>query len=298
MANTFTNIQDKIIIDAGIAQLNKILAPIRAFSTSFTAEPGRKGDTVLVPNWKTRTAVDFAGDYETADSTDAGVPVAINKHLFSNAHVSDREFSESSADFFGGIGAQLAKAVAVGAFGHLVSFITAANFGDTAADKVIAAAATDFTKASVLSARAMLAAKGARADESAGVLDSAYYSNLLNDAVFLAMNFGGTEAVRSGSIPGLYGFDGVHETTGIPAAQTTLKGWFGHRSSLAAAWRTLLPISDRLYEVAQVVTDDETGIGLTYRRWYSTKSGKMWFAFEALFGAAKVNSALVRVATA
>jgi hypothetical protein len=299
MANAFTQIQDKIIAREGIAQLNKILAPLYAFSTNISAEAAKKGDTINVPNWKTRTAVDFAGDYETTDSTDAGVPVSLTKHLYASAHISDREFMESSADMFMGIGGQLGKAVAAGVFGYVCGLVTAASFGNAAGDKTVAATATDFTKDDVLDARGKLTAKGARPDESAGVLDSAYFTNLLNDAVFFAQNFGGTEAVRGGQIPGLYGFSAVYETTGIGTVDAgALKGFFAHRSSLAVAVRTLLPQSNRVMEASDVVTDDETDIGMTYRRWYSSKSGKMWFSFEALCGAAKVNAALVRVATA
>jgi hypothetical protein len=48
-----------------------------------------------------------------------------------------------------------------------------------------------------------------------------------------------------------------------------------------------------------VLTDEQTGLSLSYRSWYDPDKGKRYFTYETLFGASKGNpSHLTRIRSA
>ena len=215
MSNTLTTMQARIFADSAISKFNQFLAPISAFSRGFNAEAARKGDTIRVPVFPTVTATTFAQDYSGSASSITGVDISLNQHVYQSVSFTDRELAESPADYFGGMGAQLGKAVARKVLETVMANITAANYGDNAGDKLVVAEAS-FAASSVTSLRQKLAAKGIPANDAALVLSIGNYASLLNSNNILAYAIGSSDAVQKGEIKGIYGFERAIESNIIP----------------------------------------------------------------------------------
>jgi hypothetical protein len=68
---------------------------------------------------------------------------------------------------------------------------------------------------------------------------------------------------------------------------------------MAIAIRTLAPQAPSEYLESRVIRDEATGIGLGYRRHYSTAKGTHFCTFEAIYGAVAANTTgLCRLVTA
>jgi hypothetical protein len=298
MGNTLTTMQARIFADSAISKFNQFLAPINAFSTGFNAEAARKGDTIRVPVFPTATAGAFGGDYSGTDQTITGVDISLNQHVFYSVAFTDRELAESPADYFGGMGAQLGKAVARKVLETVMADITAANFGNAAGDKLVVAEAS-FAATSVTSIRQKLAAKGIPANDAALVLSIGNYASLLNSNNVLAYAIGNNDAVTKGEINGIYGFGKAIESNIIPSNSENLTGFACAKQAIGVGMRYLAPQSTAALIDAGMVSDEASGVTLGIRVIPDQLHGKVHYAVEALFGSAKTDGdSLVRILSA
>lgn len=298
MPNTLTNTQNQIIADAAVLEFNLALAPLRAFSLDLSPSPQQPGATVTVPVFATRTAGAFNGDYAGGDSTVVGVDVTLNQHIFNSAHVTDREVAESSIDYLGNLGKQGGRSVAKGVLDYFFGLVLAANFGNTAADKVTKPTA-DFDAKTVADLRQKAVDKGMEPSDCALVLNSAAYTALLKDTTLTSSFYGGSEAVRQGVIPSLFGFRQVIEAPTLPTNSQNLAGFVAAPQAIAGAMRYLRPYSTEGLADSGMVSDEQSGATLGFRVIPQQLAGKTHYVTEALFGAAKVDGkAMVRLVTA
>lgn len=298
MANTLTNTQNQIIADAAVLEFNLTLAPLRAFSLDLSPAPTQPGAKVTVPVFATRASSSFSGSYAGGDSTVVGVDVTLNQHIFNSAHVTDREVAESSIDYLTNLGKQGGRGVAKGVLDYFFGLVLAASFGNAAGDKLVKASA-DFDTKAVVDLRNKAVAKGLDPSECALVLNSAYFTSLLKDTALSSAFFGGSEAVRTGQIPSLFGFRQVIEAPTLPANGENLGGFVAAPQAIAGAMRYLRPYSTEGLADSGMVSDEQTGATLGFRVIPEQLAGKTHYVTEALFGAAKVDGkALVRLLTA
>lgn len=296
MANTLTNMQSRIFADSAVREFNSILTPLNAFSTSLNAESARKGDVIRVPVFPTVTAGAFAGSYSAADSTIVGVDVTLNQHYFKSVAFTDREVAESDTNYFENMGVQCGKAVAKQVVLSAFGLVTAANFLNTAADKLVAAT---ISLAGVASIVKLLADKGIDAGSASLVLNSTQYTTLLQDSALKADAFGGSEAIRSGKIPTLLGLNGIYMSPILPVNAENLAGFACAKQAMAIGMRYLAPQSTEGLIDSGSVTDDESGVVLGVRVIPEPLAGKVHYVVEALWGNAKVDGkSLVRHVTA
>lgn len=133
------------------------------------------------------------------------------------------------------------------------------------------------------------------------ILNPDYYDKLTGDTtinIASALHYGGTEVVRDGMIQKFLGFL-MHNSNIVPANAENLVGFAVHPSAMAIAIRTLMPQAPSEYLEARVITDEKSGIGLGYRRHYSTAKGIHFCTFEAIHGAvAAVPAGLARIVSA
>lgn len=299
MPNTLTNMQARIFADGAVRKLNQLLLPLRAFSTSFNGDAAKKGDTIRVPVFPTVTAGAFAGDYSAADITITGVDLTLDQHYFKSVAFTDREISESPADYFGNMGAQLGKAVAKSVLTTTMGAVTAANFGNTANADVLTIAAAGFGVDSVADIRGAAVKKGIHPMDASLVLAEDHYTSLLKQTQLTAQMYGGTEAIRGGQVPSLFGFDGVYESNIVPDNGESLAGFACARQALGVGMRYLEPQSMEAIIDAGMATDDESGVTLGVRVIPEPLKGKVHYVVEALWGYKTVDgAALVRIKSA
>ena len=295
MANTLTNTQNQIIADGAILDFNLALAPLRAFSLDFSPASNQPGKKVTVPVFPTRTATPFAGSYSGGNSTVTGVDVTLDQHSFDSSHVTDREVAESSIDYLTNFGRQSGRAVAKAVLDYFFGLVTATNFGNAAGDK-LSQASSGFTSAHVAELRKKAVAKGLVPSDCSLVLNSDYFTALLKDTTLTSAMYGGSEAVRAGNIPSLFGFRQIIESPTLPANGEYLGGFVAAPQAIAGAMRYLQPNSREGLSDAGMISDETTGATLGYRVIPEQLAGKTHYVAEALYGASKVTgTSLVRL---
>lgn len=276
------NLNDEHISMAALEQFTAILAPLDAFSTDYSGDAAVKGKTIKVPIVGNLVAAPFAGDYETGDGDADSIPVVLDEHDFKSVGITDTEFHDSSFVTAEKFGFQMGAAVAKLVVNNILATVTAANYGAAGFTGI----ASTFTDDDVVDLRTALTNKLA-GDPRNLVLKPDYFGELLKDpSTKDASAFGGTESIRAGRLPGYRGFREVIEATEIPGNGENLVGFAAHPSSMAVAMRYLSPQEDaaRAYLDVRQMTDPGSGVTLGYRRWYSTKNGKMWITIESSYG--------------
>lgn len=270
---------DSAIQTAGLSAYTAALTPINAFSNKLEAQPAIKYGTIGVGIVPSMSAITFAGDAETSTSDESLVSVSLSLHSFRDAHIADADFSKANAANVAKMGANAAQAVAQKILVDMWGEITNAKYG--AAIFTGAANTFDYTDlvdiatacdtALVPSTRTL-------------VLKETYVGNLLKDAnVSDVSAYGDKSAVQDGVIARLAGFD-IRKSTIIPANGENLVGFVASPEAMAVAVAPVLVQAPESYLEYNIVTDEKSGLSMTYTRWYSTKARKHFIAFEALSG--------------
>ena len=297
MSTINASLNDSIIAKKAIEAFVAELAPLRAFSTDFSDETAAKGASVQVAIPANITAGNTENAYETEDSPALGVAtVPLSSYAKATVGITDKQFMNSSAARLETFAVQQAKAVArkiiVDAWGLIINA--------TYSQKVIKALAS-FTSADVRAMRVILDKANVPVSDRSLILYPDQYDKLTGDttiAIASALHYGGTEVVRDGLIPKFLGFE-MFNSNILPLNGENLVGFAVHPSAMAIAIRTLAPQAPSEYLESRVVRDEATGIGLGYRRHYSTAKGTHFCTFEAIYGAVAANaSGLCRLVTA
>lgn len=283
MATINASLNDKLIAQAALEAFTAELAPLGAFSTSYSAEVVRRGASVEVPLIANLTATTFADSYEADGGTMNKVTVNVDKHKVVTVSMSDTEYSKSSvADvlkFANQQGKAIAQAVIADAWSVFVTTASsAAQFAGTLTGL------TTLSLANVRSLRKALSAANVPMDNRSLVLNSDLYDGLLSqNNLSDASQFGARDAIVEARVPRVYGMN-VFESTIIPANGISLLGFAVHPNALAIAVRSLEPQAPSEYLSATTVNDPQSGLTLGYRRHYNPSSGKHYVSFECVYG--------------
>lgn len=286
MSTTFV---DKIYTQEVLRAFTAGLAPLSAFTKSYSPEARRKGDAIIIPRVDALDTTTFAyannsgSPYETEGGTIAAITVNLDQHQIVGVDITDVQYANSgSADiinFAQNQGRALARKCITNVFGLL----SIANFGAAAATPV-SIGVTGLTQ--IRAARKTLVDRKVPMDMLSLVTSAELFQSLLGDtAISQSMNYGGAEAIREARIPRLLGMD-VYETNALPLGGTlSLIGFLAHPDSIAMAVRTLQPQdAGDSYLAVETVTDQETGLGFTYRRHFNPGKGRHYASVECLFG--------------
>lgn len=291
MANSITGINDDIISQAILEAFVAGITPLSAFSTNFSDDAARKGDKVSVLRSTGADAAatkTTASDYTIQDADSDAIEIALGQPEYVSWALDDVEVASSSVlnlEVYGKQkGFQLAKAVLQKTGKGVWTNITNANYGGAA----FTGAATTFDSTDITSSTGIKDVcddADMPLDQRSLILSPAYYNELIADtAVQPQYAIGGTEVIRSGMIPDLFGFK-VFMSNLIPANGENLVGFVAHPAGMAVAMRYLQPQEGHKYSRADRVAD-ESGITLGIRDWYDEDSGQRKRVMECVFGAA------------
>lgn len=297
MSTIATALQDDIIADAAIEAFTAALAPLSAFSTDFSSETVKKGSSVDVAIPANITAGTTQNSYETEDTAALNsVNVPLTSYAKATVGITDAQFANSSSARLEKYAHQQAKAVARKIITDTWALILNATFSQK-----VTKALGSFSSADVRALRVLLDKADVDVDNRSLILNPDFYDKLTGDTtinIASALHYGGTEVVREGMIPRFLGFS-LHNSNIVPANGENLVGFAAHPSAMAIAIRTLHPQAPGEYLETRVVKDEKSGIGLGYRRHYSTAKGTHYTTFEAVYGSvAAVPTGLARLVTA
>lgn len=291
---TLTNVNDKIIAQRALEGFTQYLHPLSLFSTSFSEETQRKGDTVIVPLVGTLTATTFNQDYQVGGGTLTAVTISIVNHKIVPLSLTDVQFANSSVAQLEKWGFQAGQALATAITQHVFSYITSGSPSFFATGYSWPVASWNVSR--IVTVRQALTTALVPLDNRALFLDPTSYAQTLADTNMSYANYAGdTTAIKEGRVPRVYGFD-VRESNLIPATDT-MYGFACHPSALAIAIRSLAPQDPGAYGAAGIVTNPSTGAALGYRRHYQPSNGTQYLNFESIFGATYgITAGLLRIA--
>lgn len=295
MATIASALNDKILAQTALEALTADLESLSLLTTSYSAEVVRRGATVEVPLVANLSATTFADSYENTGGTLNNVLITVDKHKIVTVSLSDTEFSKSSVAEITKFARQQGKALAQAVLEDVYSaFVTTASSTAQYAATLTNLSAFTITNARTLRA-ALSAAKVPQTDRNL-ILNTTLYDSLLSQSGLLdASQFGARDTIVDGRVPRILGMN-CYESLVLPTNSITLSGIAVHPNAMAVAIRALAPQEPSEYISAQTVTDPETGISMSYRRHYSTATGRSFVSMECVYGYSRAITAAAKLA--
>lgn len=286
-----------VLLQDVVRAFAKVLFPLRSFSTVFGNVPLQGTDEVVVPYYAldTSSSTDFvaANGYDTFSNTStSSKKVTVNKRKYQGLTWTSSELRRQPyLDLVRLAGLKVEK-LGIDIHADVLSLITAANYGAAA----YTGAASTFDSDVISDVR--LKCNQAFWPENGRSLfvDDTYDNNLLKDtAIKSSMNFGGSEAIRQGKVPNIFGFDYFHSSM-IPANGENLTGFAAFMSAILIATSPIQPTEEvrNLQTTYEVVVDDITGIALEYKRWGDATMDTSKEVIECNYGYALGEAAAIK----
>lgn len=271
----FSDLHQKAVSEAAIFAAHKNLAKLSLFSHTFTELNGRPGESVAVPVYDLSASAEFVAgtnDYGSGVNEVGGLLVNLDKHFVKSVAITDKDLAYTGINWARDTGAALAE--------RLTRDINAYVFGLVNSTNCPLSASFDATAKSVVAnLYATAEDNDIPADRCVVVLNPTQFSKVMS---LLDSNvYGGSEAIRDGVIPGLYGFKGFVCSSNLPEEA---KGAIMLDESMGIVSKYLAPMTEGAYPEAWAVTGDD-GFTLGARRFMNLNTGSDLFAMDALFGA-------------
>lgn len=289
MATTFTGHEfySRKILKVLPAQLNFL----GAFSTDVSGELLGPSKSVEVP----LVEMDAAGTFNRSSNnfarpamTPKTATVTFGDPIIAGFGVTADQASKIDKRWWEGKAELNATAVAASASTAVTSLITKTNFAKAVTGVGTAA---NFAKSGVakIAAACESSTNKLRVKFSALCLSGEYFYNLL--AGLDANVYGGTEAIRNGVIPGLFGFGKVMLMHGL-----TIPGFVCEPAAIAFAARGFRPADDTPYRAVREIKDPESGLALTLVEYGDGPTGDLSESVTTRIGASVGDAgALVRL---
>lgn len=275
-----------------LKELPAQLAFLGAFSTDCSGEVlDAKVKSVSVP----LVQMDEAGTFNRASNNfarPAGAPkhavVEFGDPIITGFAVTADQASKIEKRYWEGKAELNASAVAASAQTAVTDLVTKANF-DKAVTSVGAASAFAKSGVAKIAAAVENSTNKLRVKFATLALSGEYFYALL--AGLDANVYGGTEAIRGGVIPGLFGFRKVMLVHGLE-----IPGFVCEPSCIAFASRGFRPADDKPYTAVREIKEPESGLSLTLVEYPDGPSGDLSESVTTRIGAAVGDGgALVRL---
>ena len=279
MATTFTGHEfySRKLLKVLPAQLNFL----GAFSTDVSGEVKDAGEKIQIP----LVEMDEAGTFDRANNNfarPAGTPkkatVTFGDPIIAGFAVTAAQARNIQRRWWEGKAELNATAVAASASTAVTNLVTKANFAKAVTNVGNAAS---FAKAGVAKIAAAIenATNKLRVKFSTLALSGEYFYNLLSGLD--ANVYGGTEAIRNGVIPGLFGFGKVMLVHGLDCP-----GFVCEPSAIAFGSRAFRPVDDTPYRAVREIKEPESGLTLTLVEYPDGPSGDLSESLTTQIGAA------------
>lgn len=272
----FNDLQLKVAAESAVLAAHANIAKLSLFAKSYSELAGRPGEAIAVPVYDFTAADEFnktTNNYGSGANEVAGAVLNLDQHIVKSVSIDDVQLAETGINWVKDAAAALADSVTRYAnkavfekFDGLGGQLTATNALTTktlVADLYKTAAQADIP-----------------VDKCVVVLTPAKFATVLS---MLDSNvYGGTEAIRTGVIEGLYGFKGFVCSTFLPEG---VDGVIAMEGAVGTAARYLAPMTPGAYPEAFSATDPDNGLTIGFRRYMNLDTGSNLFAADMLFGA-------------
>ena len=310
MANSLVSPGLRFAANQILMGLHKDIAKVSMFTTNFTADAAQKGSSLLIPVAIDADAADFNRDtnnYGTPNGSMRYTPMKFAhrpKHSFG---FTENDFNlVNGTNFWQVSGQKSAEAVGRAIEKAVCELINKTNIPTSGEDATeftdengnefetgtgeTFSSANEVVMSGDLTKKSVAALRKACHDADISVRDTILALNPVKFAELLSLldahMYGGTEAIRDGMIPNLYGYKAVMEMGSLSAdTGENLVGALIPASAIAVASRTVDVLNPKLYDEIGTATDDNSGLVLQMRRGGDWKTGDSVATVECLFGA-------------
>ena len=271
----FDSLAMKVAAEKSIEVMHAAMAPLSLFAHSYDELEGRKGELIAVPVINLSASGEFdetTNNYASGGQVVDSAEVALTKHFLQSASITDRQLGATNFNWLGDlVGAQARQ------IGRDINKYVFQMFNDT---NVQLTATLDVTSKEAIASLVETAADNdINPADASVVLGPADFYEVLSK---LDSNvYGGTEAIRDGYIPGIYGFAGMVCSTFLPAG---VKGVICSRDAVGICSRYLEPLADAYTDTWRASDGDIATIGFRY--FADPVTGRRYINCEALVGAA------------
>lgn len=271
----FSDLALKAASESAIIAAHKNLAKLSLFAKNFSELQGVPGKSIAVPVYNLSAAAAFVAgtnDYATGTNEIGGELITLDQHLVKSVAITDVEEAETGINWAADTSYALADMLTRGVNDYVFGLINSTNCPLSADTN--------------LSSKAVIAQLGAIAENNDIPTDSCivalkptYFYGVLGQLD--ACIYGGTEAIRYGMVPELFGFKGFVCAPNLPEG---VNGAIICDTAVGIASRYLFPGTEGAYPQAWAATD-ESGFTVGYRRFMDLGTGTNKFAADVLFGA-------------
>lgn len=270
----FSDLALKAASESAIMAAHKNIAKLSLFAKNFSELNGQPGKSIAVPVYNLSAAAAFDAvnnNYCTGSNEIGGELITLDQHLVKSVSITDVEEAETGIRWASDTAAALADTLTRGVNAYVFGLINATN--------VTLSADTPATKSAVAGLYAIAEQNDIPVDRCVVALAPTQFATVLGQLD--ANVYGGSEAIRLGIIPGLYGFKGFVCTSNLPEGTN---GAIICDSAIGVASRYLYPGTEGAYPEVWSATDED-GFTVGYRRFMDLCTGTNKFAADVLFGA-------------
>lgn len=270
----FSDLQMKIMSESALQAIYPELVRISDFAKTFSEAEATPGTAIVVPVYDFSQAADFnatTNNYCAGENEISAANVQLNKHIHKAVKVTARDIAETGIDFLKDATAGIASILGRGINSYVFGQMNATNIP-------LSASINLGTKAGATALYQVAAEAGLDVADSVVVLNPAQYAKLLQHVDF--MQYGGTEAIRYGYVPGFVGFKSVVCSTYLPEG---VDGVIINRNSLGIAARTL-PVIPGAYPSTWIARDEKSGLPIRFRYFNTLCDGAFNLDGEVILG--------------
>ena len=268
----FSDLQIKVASEYAIMGINKHMGALKEFAHDFKELNDRPGAAIAVPVFNLSAAVDFneqTNNWCAGTNEVDGVTVNLDKHFIKSIALNDVEAGSTDINFLRDGSRAIADVLGVAAnkyvFGLVSEFDLSASFDGS-------------SKAVFANLFKVADDNGLNPYECVLVLTPEYFAKALSYLDSSA--YGGSEAIRTGIIPNLYGYKSVICSSFLPEG---VKGVLIKQDAIGIVSRVNKPAING-YDATWTATTQD-GIALGYRVFEHLCYGKMYLGADILMGA-------------
>ena len=270
----FDDLKMKVAAEASIQAMHAEMAKLQDFVHDYTELEGRKGEAIAVPVIDLSASAEFNADtnnYCNGQNEVDGALVNLDKHFVKSVMITDRQLAATDFNWLRDIATAETNVIARSINKYVFGLINETNCPLSATLDVS-------SKTAVANLYKIATDNDIPVGDAVVVLGPVDYAKVLS---YLDSNvYGGSEAIREGRIPGLYGFRAFVSSTFLNEG---VKGAIVSRDAIGLASRYLEPMEGAYPDAWRASDGDIATIG--FRHFSNLCTGRRYLACEALFGA-------------
>lgn len=281
-----TTLKQDVLMDQSLRAFAKVLVGLSSFSTKFENVALRGTNKIQVPYFALQsaasTAWNAANGYVGGDTATDNREVTIDKRYYQAIRFTADEIRRQPYLLLNEHMVLNGQKLAYDVWLDILSAITIANFATAAyANDVTGFDSDDLADLNKAANDAQWPMVGRSL-----FLNSAFDNQLKKDnALKNAFAAGGSEVVRQGIIPNVYGFDYV-QNPNIPTNGQDLAGFIAFKSALLIATAPIAPLEEELRAglTYQVLTDPDLGISMEVKSFGDPQMNRAFRIIECNYG--------------